>query len=54
MTTLILMWWLAILSPRGEVVYMEYHSQAGCRIIQSAYQRSHVRVTLCQYREVQW
>ena len=46
-----LIWWFALVSISGQAVFMEYRTEAACKIIQGAYARGHVKVTTCQHKE---
>lgn len=44
------LWWLAVLSPAGEAVFLEYPTERACKVIQHAYERSRIKATVCQER----
>lgn len=48
--SILLLWWLAVLSPSGEAVFLEYPTEQACLVIQHAYARSHIKATVCQER----
>lgn len=53
MNTLLLfgMWWIMIFSASGETSIMEFRDYRECKSVESAYARSHVKVTSCTWKE---
>ncbi len=47
MRPILFLWWVAVISPTGATIILDYRDQASCNIVRVAYQRSGLKVTDC-------